>query len=212
VTSRGALATLARFARPLLLLDSGLLLAGVLLTSLNMLLVGWSLYAAGHVLALVAFPAIASLHRERMDGWSWAALFVVEIGLILGLPQVASIWSAYAATPTGHEMLVPSLADPIGHFAELLLWVGVAFYGLAARGARALPAGVGWIFVAAAVVGLLGAFVAWWIISALWWVPAMLLLTLGLIAIGGSLSEAAQGALSDANAESPAQLELTRPS
>lgn len=181
---------LGRSARAILLIDSSLLLAGVLLTSFNMLLLGWSIYAIAHVGAILAFVCVAALYRSRMDGWAWAVLGVVIVGLVLALPQVANIWSTYNATPTRGLMLLPSQTLPIGLLAEIVTWVGLIFYGLAARGARALPAGVGWIFVASGVVGLLGVLgdlVALPFVSALWWVPAMLLVTLGLVAVGAGL-------------------------
>jgi hypothetical protein len=190
---------LARYARPILLLDSSLLLGGVLLTSLNMLLFGWSVYVVGHVLAIVGFLAIAAVHRDRMDGWSWAALLVLEASLILALPQVASIWSSYSQTPTGAVMLLPADTAPIGRLAEAVMWIGLAFYGLAAR-ARALPTGVGWLFVAAAVIGLLAEFVDVWFITPFWWVPAMLVMTFGLVAAGASVSTVAQRSTVDVTA------------
>jgi hypothetical protein len=183
----GLLGALARVGRPLLLLDASVLLVGVLLTAFNMLLIGWSVYAVGHVLAIVAFLAIAALHRDRMDGWTWVGLLTVEVGLILSLPQVASIWSSYVETPTAVDMLVPSQTAPIGRFAEAIVWIGVAFFGLAGRGASVLPSGVGWIFVVASVIGLAAAFFDVWFITPLWWVPAMLVMILGLVAVGAEL-------------------------
>ena len=184
------MAILARYAKPILLLDTSLLLAGVLLTSSNLLLLGWSVYAAGHVLAILAFLALGALYRGRLDGWSWAGLVVLELGLILALPQVANIWSSYALTPTQAQMLVPAQAYPIGLAAEGLTWLGLAIFGLAARGARALPAGVGWLFAIASVLGLLADFVHIWPLSPLWWVMAMLVMITGLVAIGAGLSPA----------------------
>ncbi len=184
------MAMLARYAKPILLLDTSLLLAGVLLTSSNLLLLGWSVYAAGHVLAILAFLALGALYRGRLDGWSWAGLLVLELGLILALPQVANIWSSYAVTPTQAQMLVPAQAYPIGLAAEGITWLGLAFFGLAARGARALPAGVGWLFAIASVLGLLADFVHVWPLSPLWWVVAMLVMITGLVAIGAGLSPA----------------------
>ena len=181
---------LARYARPILLLATSLLLGGVLLTSSNLLLLGWSVYACGHVLAIVAFIALGALYRGRLDGWSRTGLVVLELGLILGLPQVANIWSTYSLTPAHAQMLVPAQAQPIGLAADAVMWLGLAFFGLAARGARALPAGVGWLFAFASVLGLLADFVHVWPVSPLWWVPAMLVMILGLIAIGASLASA----------------------
>ncbi|HEY5519046.1 MAG TPA: hypothetical protein VIK08_00160 [Candidatus Limnocylindrales bacterium] len=184
------MAMLARYAKPILLLDTSLLLAGVLLTSSNLLLLGWSVYAAGHVLAILAFLALGALYRGRLDGWSWAGLLVLELGLILALPQVANIWSSYAVTPTQAQMLVPAQTYPIGLAAEGITWLGLAFFGLGARGARVLPAGVGWLFAVASVLGLLADFVHVWPLSPLWWVVAMLVMITGLVAIGAGLSPA----------------------
>ena len=184
------MAMLARYAKPILLLDTSLLLAGVLLTSSNLLLIGRSVYAAGHVLAILAFLALGALYRGRLDGWSWAGLLVLELGLILALPQVANIWSSYAVTPTQAQMLVPAQAYPIGLAAEGITWLGLAFFGLAARGARALPAGVAWLFAIAGVLGLLADFVHIWPLSPLWWVVATLVMITGLVAIGAGLSPA----------------------
>ena len=179
---------LARYAKPILLLATSLLLAGVLLTSSNLLLIGWSVYAAGHALAIVAFLALGALYRGRLDGWSWAGLVVLEVGLIMALPPVANIWSSYSLTPVQAQMLVPAQAQPIGLAADAVVWLGLAFFGLAARGARALPAGVGWLFTIASVIGLLADFVHAWPLSPLWWAPAMLLMILGLVAIGAGLA------------------------
>lgn len=182
------MAGLARYARPIVLLDAALLLGGVLLTSMNMLLIGWSVYIAGHVLAIVAFLAIGAYHRHQMDGWTWAALLLVEAGFILTIPQAVAILSNYIQSPTGATMLLPAQMAPIGHFGELLLWLGVALYGLAARRAKALPTGVGWILLTASVLGLLAAFADVWFITAYWWVLAMLMLVFALVGIGGSMS------------------------
>jgi hypothetical protein len=181
---------LASVARPLLLIDAALLLGGVLLTAMNMLLIGWSVYLVGQVVAIVAFLSIGAMHRDRMDGWSWAGLLVVEVGLILAIPQTISIWQAYSATPTDAVMQLPSQTDPIGPFAELVFWIGLAFFGLAARGAKVLPAGVGWMFLIASVIGLAAAFFDYWFITPYWWVLAMFAMVLGLVAVAGSMSAA----------------------
>jgi len=187
----GVAGWLSRAARRIVLLDAALLMGGVLLTSFNMLLIGWSVFIVALLLAIVAFVAIAALYRNRMDGWSWTGLLVVEAGLILALPQAAAIWSSYATTPTHAEMLLLSQTYPVGLFADAVLWVGLAFYGLAARGARALPAGVGWVFLVAAVIGLLGDLLQAWPVSPLWWVPAMIFVSFGLVAaVSGADSSA----------------------
>ena len=171
---------LGRISRPLVLLVAALLVVGVTLTGLNMLLVGWTVYAIGHVGAIVAFLAIAAANRRSMDGWAWAGLGVLLVGLVLALPAIASIWSTYLDQPAGREMMVPLDMAPLGAVAEIVTWVGLAFYGLAARGVGSLPAGVGWIFVAAAAVGLVADFR---LISPLAWAGSMLLVVLGLLAV-----------------------------
>jgi hypothetical protein len=183
------LVTLGRFARPLLLLDAALLFGGVMLTSFNMLLVGWSVYVAAHVLLIVALFALASAHRERMDSWSWAGLLVLELGLILTLPQAATIWQTYYDAPVGGLMLLPSQEPPIGAFADGATWLGLAFYALAARGANALPSGVAWTFVAAAVVGLIALLLHVLFFTPYWWVVAMFIFAFGLVGAAGSVPE-----------------------
>jgi hypothetical protein len=185
----GLLAMLARYARPLLLLDAALLFGGVMLTSFNMLLVGWSVYVVGHALLIVALLALAAAHRARMDGWSWAGLLVLELGLILALPQAASIWQTYYNTPIAGLMLMPAAEAPVGRAAEGLTWIGFAFYALAGRGARALPGGVAWMFVAAAVIGLLAAFATVLFITLYWWVLAMFVVAFALVGAAGSVSD-----------------------
>ena len=59
-----------RWTRPYLLLIASLLLGGVVLTALNMLLVGWSTYALGHIGSIFAFILVAAAYRPRMDGWT----------------------------------------------------------------------------------------------------------------------------------------------
>jgi len=75
----------------------------------------------------------------------------------------------------------------------------VAFFGLAGRGAKVLPPGVGWVFVTASVVGLLAAFVDMWFITPLWWVPATLVMILGIVAIGSGVTTLAQRAMAEAS-------------
>ena len=187
-----------RMSRPLLQVVAALLLAGVLLTSFNLLLLGWSVYALGHIGAIGALLLGGLAHRERMDGWAWAGLGVLVAGLVLALPQIASIWLEYSRTPTGRDLIVPAFEPPLGFVAQIMTWIGLAFYGLAARGVRALPAGVGWVFVVAAAVGLLADFR---VISPLAWAPAMLLMALGLLAIGTGLTLPARPADSQPSAE-----------
>ncbi len=191
---------LARYARSILLLDAALLFGGVMLTSFNLLLIGWSVYAVAHVLAIIGFVALAAAFRERMDGWSWAGLIVLEIGLILALPQIATIWSSYQQTPTAAQMLLPPETAPIGHLADSVTWIGLAFYGLAARGAKALPAGVGWIFVVAAIIGLLAQYTTVLFMTPYWWVVAMLVLTFGIAGAASSLTPSSERTTSKATA------------
>jgi hypothetical protein len=182
---------LARWARPLALSAALLLIVGVTLTGLNLLLVGWSVYAIGHVGAIGAFIAICAANRSRMEPWAWLGLGVLVVGLVLGLPQVALIWQDYAAGATvlpiaGRAMELSVWTAPIGLTAELVTWVGAAFFGLAARGAHVLPTGVGWILLGAAVIGVVAAL---YIVSPYAWVAAELLLAIGLLSIGVSLRQ-----------------------
>lgn len=175
---------LARYARPLLMVAALLLVAGVMLTLFHLLVLGWAIYAFGHILAILGFAAIAAVYRERMDAWAWLGLIVLETGLILALPGIVSIGSGYAAPGGGAALILPASAQPLGLAAQLITWVGAAFYGLAARGARALPRGIGWVLVAAAVIGLLADLR---LISPLVWVIAVLLLAWGLLGVAVSL-------------------------
>lgn len=172
---------LARLSRPILIVAALLLIAGIVLTGLNLLVLGWSLYAIGHVGAIVGFVAVGAVYRRRIDGWSWLGLLVLIVGLVLALPQVASIWVTYYQPGAGREMELLVWTTPFGLTAELVTWVGAATFGLAARGASALPAGIGWVLVAAAIIGLLADL---YVISPLAWVAAMLLVGLSLLGVG----------------------------
>jgi hypothetical protein len=171
----------ATWARPLSLIAALALIVGITLTSLNLLLGGWTVYAIGHVAALAAFVAFAGANRDRFDPWAWLALIVLVVGLVLALPQIVAIWQAYAATNAAREMELPVWTAPLGLTAELVTWLGVAFFGLAARGAHALPRGIGWVMVGAAVIGIVAAL---YIVSPYAWVAAMLLLAVSLLALG----------------------------
>jgi hypothetical protein len=80
-------------------------------------------------------------------------------------------------------MELPVWTAPMGLSAELVTWAGAAFFGLAGRGNKVLPCGVGWLLVAAAVIGIIAAL---YIVSPYAWVAAMLLLAISLLAIGAS--------------------------
>lgn len=181
------MAFLASWARPLSLIAALALIVGVMLTGLNLLLGGWTVFAVGHVAAIAAFVAIAFANRDRFDAWTWLALFVLVLGLVLALPQIVAIWQAYAAPSAapsaGRDMELPVWTPPLGLTAELVTWAGVAFLGLAARGAHALPRGIGWVMAGAALIGLIAAL---YIVSPYAWVGAMLLLAISLLAIGAS--------------------------
>lgn len=168
------------WVRPLSVVAALLLIVGVALTSLNLLLGGWTLYAAGHILAIPAWGVFWAAYRGRLDGWATAGLVVLVGGLVLALPQVAAIWQTYAAAGAGRPMELPVWTPPFGLAAELVTWIGAAFFGLAARGAHALPRGVGWLLLSAAVIGLVAALN---IVSPYAWVAAVLLLGLSFLAI-----------------------------
>lgn len=190
---------LARLCRPLLLASGVLLFAGLLLTGLNMLLLGWSVYAIGYVALVLALLAIAALNRERMDGWSWAGLAVLLVGLAMGLSSVATIWGNYARTGlAGAPMLLPVDAAPLGYAAELVTWVGLASFALAARGAKVLAGPIAWVSVAASVIGLLA---ATRLLAPLWWVAAMMIVALVVLWMGSAMTAHAGTAEPDAESE-----------
>ncbi len=190
---------LARFCRPLLLASGTLLVAGLLLTGLNMLVIGWSVYAIGYLGLMLAVIAVAAVNRERMDGWSWAGLVVLMVGLLIGLSSIASIWSTYAQTGfAGAPMLLPVDAPPLGYAGELITWAGIAFFALAARGAKVLSSPVAWAFVAASVIGLLAAFRA---LAPMWWVLAILIVALVVLWMGAAMAIHAGAAAPEAEAE-----------
>jgi hypothetical protein len=189
------LEALARYCRPMLIAAALLLMFGALMTLFDLLVLGWVTYAIGHILAIVGFGAIAGVNRERMDAWTWLGLLVLEVGLILALPQIVSIGSAYAAPIDTTQLQLPADSQPIGLAAELISWVGLAFFGLAARGVRALPSGIGWVFLAAAVIGVLGDLR---LISPLAWVLAVLLMAFGLLGVATSLRAAPERLTSSA--------------
>jgi len=176
------------FARPLSMVAALALIVGVALTSLNLLLGGWTVYAAGHVLAIAAFVAIGAANRQRMDGWTWLGLAVFVVGLVLALPQIAAIWQTYAKAggvlPVAQQQMeLPVWTAPLGLTAELVTWVGAAFFGLAARGNHVLPRGISWLLVIAAVIGVIAAL---YIVSPYAWVAAMLLVGFALLATGAA--------------------------
>ena len=182
------------FARPLSVVAALLLIVGVSLTSLNLLLGGWTVYAAGHVLAIAAFVAIGAANRQRMDPWAWLGLAVLVVGLLLALPQVAAIMQTYSEPlcfltlwNRCGVMELPVWTAPFGLTAELVTWVGAAFFGLAARGVHVLPRGIGWVMVGAAVIGVIAAL---YIVSPYSWVAAELLLAVALLGVGVSLRAA----------------------
>ena len=183
---------LARWARPLSLVAALALIVGVTLTGLNLLLGGWTVYAAGHLLAIAALGALWSANRNRLDAWATLGLLVLLIGLLLGLPQVAAIWQAYAPGAFhqvgAQHMELPVWTAPFGLTSELVTWVGVAFFGLAARGAHVLPRGIGWVMVGAAAIGIIAAL---YIVSPYAWVAAVLLFAVALLGIGVSMRRSA---------------------
>ena len=186
---------LARVARPLALVSALALIVGVTLTGLNLLLGGWTVYAAGHVLAIAAFGAIWAANRSRLDAWATLGLLVLLTGMVLALPQVAAIWQVYLEPICGLTLLnrcgvmeLPVWTAPVGLTAELVTWVGLAFFGLAARGAQAMARGIGWVMAGAALIGILAAL---YIVSPYAWVAAMLLFGVALLSVGVSMRESA---------------------
>jgi hypothetical protein len=161
---------------------------GVTLTGLNLLLGGWTVYAAGHVLTIAALGAIWAANRSRLDAWATLGLLLLLAGMVLNLPQVAAIWQTYANLSAGREMELPVWTAPVGLTAELVTWFGVAFFGLAARGAHALPRGIGWVMAGAAAIGIIAAL---YLVSPYAWVAAMLLFAMALLGVGVSMRRSA---------------------
>lgn len=182
---------LGRWGRLLAIGSALALIVGVTLTGLNLLLIGWSVFAIGHVGAIKAFLAVGAANRQRLDPWAWLGLSVLVVGLLLALPQIVAIWLDYAQGGSvlpvaGRAMELPVWTAPLGLTAELVTWVGVAFFGLAARGARVLPTGIGWMFLGTAVIGIVAAL---YLVSPYTWVVAEPLLAMGLLGIGVNLRQ-----------------------
>jgi len=134
-----------------------------------------------------------------MDAWSWFGLVVLFVGLVIGLSSVASIWSAYSQTGfDGAPMRLPVDAAPLGYAGELITWAGLAFFALAARGAKVLSGPVAWAFVAASVIGLLAAFRA---LAPMYWVLAILIVALVVLWMGAAMAAHAGAAARDAETE-----------
>ena len=148
---------------------------------------------------MVAFVAMARTYRERMDGWSWAGMVVIETALILALRKIVTIWASYANADRRRD----AHAGTDGADRRLrwaVVWIGLAFYGLAARGAKALPAGVGWVFVIVAVIRPRGAIPQLLDHHAVLVDRGDVRVDFGLIAMGGSLVPASEQAPSKAPA------------
>jgi hypothetical protein len=181
----GVMERVGSFARPLSVVAALLLIVGVALTGLNLLLPGWTVYAAGHILAIAALLAFWAANRSGFDPWATLGLLVLVVGLLLAKPQIALILQTYAQAgdpfTTRGAMELPVWTAPFGLTAELVTWVGAAFFGLAGRGAHVLPRGIGWVLVGAAVIGLIAAL---YIVSPYAWTAAVLLLAVSLLALG----------------------------
>jgi len=188
---------LERRARTILLASGVLLTAGLLLTTLNLLPLGWTVYVAGHVVAILAFPAVGLVNRRQMDGWSWSALLVLVVGLVLALPQLLAIWQVYVIDGWDFGIQVPVEWAPIGLAAEWVIWIGLGWYALAAYGAGALSGVAMVLFVESAIIGLA---VALGGLSPLVWIVAMLLTALALLWLGASMTASEP----DTSAEAPA--------
>lgn len=157
---------LARYARPILIWVPVVLAAGAMVTVMGLVLGGWTMYAVGYVGLIVAFAAVAALHRGLFDWFAWVSFAVLMVGLLLGLPVLLIVWDYYSQNPSLHEALMPFRVTPLGMIAGVVMWVGLALFGWALYRVRAVPTAGAVAFVIAAVLGFLAEFnvlapVAW---------------------------------------------------
>jgi len=145
---------LARYARPILLVVPGLLAIGALVTILGLPLIGWSIYGLGYLGLLLALPAVVAVYRASLDRTSWIAFGVLYLGVLLGVPVMLMVWGHYAQNPAVHDALTPYVITPLGMLAGAVAWIGLALFGLAAYGARAVPRGGAVLLVVAAAFAL----------------------------------------------------------
>lgn len=173
-------AALVRYARPILLLVSGALTLGVMLTLFGMPLIGWTIYGIGYLGVLTAFAAVAAVYRSRFDWFAWLTLGILYVGLVLGVPVVLMLWAHYAENPGVGDALMPYVMLPIAMYAGVIAWLGLGLFGIAAWRLRALPTWAAVWFVAAAIAAVPAEF---GMFSLSVWVLGILLASIGLVVI-----------------------------
>ncbi|CAN5794428.1 hypothetical protein BH24CHL6_BH24CHL6_13540 [soil metagenome] len=172
------LGSLARYAHPILLLVAALLAIGAALMLLALQVLGWSLYGLGHLGLLVALPAVAAVYRASLDKVSWVALVVVYVGGVLGIPVVLMMLSHYLQNPDVDDLLMPQDLSPLGMLPGVVVWVGLALFGVAAWSARAVPRGGAATLVVGAVLAF-GAEIGFFI--PLMWAFGIIFASIGLV-------------------------------
>ena len=171
---------LVRYARPILLVVSGALTLGVLLTLFRMPLIGWSIYGLGYVGLLVAFAAVTAVYRRKFDWFAWLTLGILYVGLFLGIPVVLMLLGQYAAAPGVDDPLMPFTVLPIAMVAGILAWLGLGLFGLAGWRLRALPTWAAVLFVAGAIAAVPAEFGYF---SFAIWTLGILLASVGMVVI-----------------------------
>ena len=169
---------LARHARSIVLIVAGLLAGGALVTVLGLPGVGWPVYSLGHVGMLLAVPAIGGAYRASLPQVGWLWLGMAFIGFLLGLAVVATTWGHYLRDPGLQEVVLARQVLPIGTYAGVVAWLGMALFGLVAISPTDVPRGGAItllgaaILIVAAELGLLAAYV---------WALAIVLAAVGLV-------------------------------
>ena len=169
---------LARRARPSVLIVAGLLAGGALVTVLGLPAVGWPVYSLGHLSMLLAVPAIGGAYRPSLPQVAWVWLGMAFVGFLLGLAVVATTWDHYMRDPGLQEVVLARQILPIGMYAGVVAWLGMALFGLVALSASDVPRGgaitllVAAVLIVAAELGLLAAYV---------WALAIVLAAVGLV-------------------------------
>jgi hypothetical protein len=159
------------WARLLAIRAALLLIIGVTLTDLNLLLIGWSVFVAtsGQWPPAQSAPPIAAPGRVGVSGWqcSWWRL--------LAAPDSRDLADYAHRRWARDELPVWTRPGPHGGAGDL---GGLAFFGLA-RGAHALPTGIGWLFVGAAAGDVVAAL---YVVSPYAWVRPSWSAAIGLLA------------------------------
>ncbi|CAN5573757.1 hypothetical protein BH23CHL6_BH23CHL6_08650 [soil metagenome] len=174
-----ALDSLARYARPILLVVAGLLAVGVMLAVLGMPLLGWGIFGIGWLGLLIALPAVVGVYRVSMDWFAWVALAVLYAGIVLMIPVVVVMWGHYAENPALQEVLMAGdEVAPLGLVAGIVAWVGLVLFGWAAYRVRLIPRGGAVLFMIAGVLALLAEMA---VLAPVMWVLGILLAACALV-------------------------------